>query len=285
MRRTNAVGKHPAEQVIAGTLHQYLMPDGKTVLYKANDPNDTVWDGIQILPRVGQWCFMKDYTFLYPADVALASFWGQGKDEYGATIPALAEEQAGGLTFQTGSNSSESYNMIWEKYGPYSFQPGKTTWFEAEVKIVNVVLDPEEIDVTLLEIGFGVSSTMQYDLLHGLNPVFPKDGFVISLASLITYNDGVQTRFYPDDFDQMPWFRDNFDLDKQEDFHKYGMRVQPNEADNSLFDVLLFEDDVFAGSYSGVNIGDKVSGVMFGSPSHNDVITIRKVEVIQEKDY
>lgn len=282
MRRTKSDTLHPANRVIAASLSQYQPGDGKAIVYQPGGPHDSLWHNLPVLPITESWCIVKKYNFYRPADVDLTTLWDQMKDEHGATAPSFVEQQGGGMRFESGSSPGVSYNYIVDQYPIFQFIEGKTTW--AEFNITHRDTGVAEGGFQALVIGFGDELSDTYGSF--MSPVVPKNGIVLDnfdgqIAYVKTFKDdmGVDDNVEVNGVESV-----EIDLSDNQP-HKIGIRIEPNEADASKFDVYVFQNDEYVGASKEVAIPTDINmGIVVGTYSHEDEITINQIIVIQEKD-
>lgn len=276
MRRSRAHRLHPTQKIaqaeqVSSSLYQGD-PQGVT-RHDAGGDTFSAWQNVPVSPSPSVTnAHSKTWTFYDNNDISTTDVWNQVKNDTG-TVPALVDGKGGGVTFTVGETAGESYNYLETRSKTIRIEQGKSLWAEFEVKSE----DTGGSAVMSIQVGFssGISFGEETISIHHNHAIMLD--LLIDNINLETFVDGDGEIDYNDIFGA------DFPLNDEE-FHKVGLHISPNADDETKFDLFIFDGDDLVLTYTEMELPtDQNLGVIFGSYSHEDRVTMRSIKVIQEE--
>jgi hypothetical protein len=267
---------HPTKKVtqaeqVASSLYQGD-PQG---VWRHDAGGDTfsAWQDVPVSPSPSFTnAHTKSWIFYDNNDIDTTNIWNQVKNNNGTT-PALIDGKAGGVVFTVGDTEGQSYNYIESKSKIARIEQGKSLWVEFEVKIE----DLSGLGVMGFQVGFSTGISFGEGIISTSHDYAVIVDVLLDNANLETYLEG------DGDVDYLDIVGADFEV-SDGDFHKVGVHVAPNADDKTKFDMFIFKGDDLALTYTEVELPtDQNMGVIVGSYSHEDRLTLRSIKLVQEE--
>lgn len=281
LRRVKTTG-HPSQKVAQAIQGSYNNPSDPPWVKRATDPSPNfMWEGAPIGPDIllsGAKITIDD--FKTNSDIDLTDLWNLIKDNNGATTLALLEQKGGGVRFDTGGVTAQSFSFLEKQSKTISFVEGDSVWALYDVGVINTS-DPDDPDyngLTWLSVGMNDGIVTEDGDYFGIENGIELN-VVTTLTQLKVVIDGIDTT-------NLIWTFDN-EITQSFDFtdgntHKVGTKITPNSEDPSTFDIAIFFDEALVTTVTEVALPTEALGVSVGSLSHDDQVTIGSIITLQD---